>query len=97
LGFESGLEFERTELELHAGDALVFYTDGVSEAFNLQEECYGSERLLADAAAFAGQSPAATTAGLLAKVRAFAGTAPQSDDIAILALKVGSPRIALPK
>jgi len=93
LGFESGLQFERTELMLHLGDALVFYTDGVSEAFNPQDECYGNERLLADAGAFAGQSAPALTAGLLQRVRAFAGTAPQSDDIAILTLRVagGSP------
>jgi len=89
LGFEPGLEFERTELTLRRGDALIFYTDGVSEAFNPQEECYGSDRLLTDAGVFAGQSPTAITAGLLQKVRAFAGTAPQSDDIAILALRVG--------
>ena len=89
LGFEPGLEFGRTELTLQRGDALVFYTDGVSEAFNPQDECYGTERLLADAGAFAGQSPPTITAGLLQKVRAFASTAPQSDDIAILALRVG--------
>ena len=89
LGFEPGLEFERTELTLREGDALIFYTDGVSEAFNPQDECYGNDRLLADAGVFAGQSPAAITAGLLQKVRTFAGTAPQSDDIAILALRVG--------
>jgi sigma-B regulation protein RsbU (phosphoserine phosphatase) len=89
LGFEPGLEFERTEMTLRAGDALVFYTDGVSEAFNPQEECYGTDRLLADAGAVAGQTAPAMTAGLLQKVRAFAGTAPQSDDIAILALRVG--------
>jgi phosphoserine phosphatase RsbU/P len=90
LGFEPGLQFERTELALREGDAMVFYTDGVSEAFNPQEECYGSERLLADAGAFAGQSAPAITTGLLRKVRAFAGSAPQSDDIAILALRVGA-------
>ncbi len=89
LGFEPDLEFERTELTLHDGDALIFYTDGVSEAFNPQEECYGSERLLADASGFAGQSAPAITKGLLQKVLAFAGTAPQSDDIAIVALRVG--------
>jgi phosphoserine phosphatase RsbU/P len=88
LGFEPGLEFERTELTLHEGDALIFYTDGVSEAFNPQEECYGNERLLTDAAAFAGQSATSVTTALLQKVRAFAGSAPQSDDIAILVLKV---------
>ena len=93
LGFETGLEFELTELRLHPGDALVFYTDGVSEAFNPQDECYGNDRLLVDAEALAGQSAPAITAGLLKKVRAFVDGAPQSDDIAILTLRVavGSP------
>lgn len=89
LGFEPGLTFQRTELTLRAGDTLLFYTDGVSEAFNPQDECYGDERLLADAGMFPGQSAKAVTAGLLQRVRVFAGTAPQSDDIAILALRVG--------
>jgi sigma-B regulation protein RsbU (phosphoserine phosphatase) len=89
LGFEPGLEFERTELILSKGDTLIFYTDGVSEAFNPEEECYGNKRLLADAGSFLGLSAAAITAGLLQKVRTFAGSAPQSDDIAILALTVG--------
>jgi sigma-B regulation protein RsbU (phosphoserine phosphatase) len=92
LGFEPGLEFGRTELTLHEGDALIFYTDGVTEAFDPRDECYGSERLLADAGAFAGQAAPALAAGLLQKVRAFAGTAPQSDDIAILALRVGKAK-----
>jgi sigma-B regulation protein RsbU (phosphoserine phosphatase) len=88
LGFEPGMKFERTELVLREGDALILYTDGVSEAFNPQEECYGSERLLADARALGGQPAGGITKGVLQRVRAFAGTAPQSDDIAILALKV---------
>src|SRR5512138_1542753 len=49
LGFESGLEFERTEITLGPSDALILYSDGVSEAFNPQDECYGNDRLLADA------------------------------------------------
>jgi phosphoserine phosphatase RsbU/P len=95
LGFEPGLEFERTELTLGEGDAMIFYTDGVSEAFNPQEECYGTDRLLTDAGAFAGQSAPAITVGLLQKVRAFAGSAPQSDDIAILVLRVRMAGTAL--
>jgi sigma-B regulation protein RsbU (phosphoserine phosphatase) len=88
LGFEPGLEFERTELTLRPGDALILYSDGVSEAFNPEDECYGDARLLADAGALAGQSPEVLTAGLLKKVHAYAGTAPQSDDIAIMTLKL---------
>jgi len=89
LGFEQNLTFERTELNLKRGDTLVFYTDGVTEAFNTSEECYGSERLLKEAASLAGEPAKAVVAGLLERVRAFAGQAPQSDDIAILALKTG--------
>jgi phosphoserine phosphatase RsbU/P len=88
LGFEPGLEFERTELTLRGQDALILYTDGVSEAFNPQEELYGDARLIADTAGLAGQSATAITTGLLQKVRAFVNGAPQSDDIAIMTLKV---------
>lgn len=91
LGFESGLKFERTEITLHEGETLVFYTDGVSEAFNLALECYGNDRLLADVAGLTGCPAPAVAEGLLQKVRAYAGSAPQSDDIAILALTVGTP------
>jgi sigma-B regulation protein RsbU (phosphoserine phosphatase) len=90
LGFERGLTFERTELSLRSGDTLILYSDGVSEAFNLRDECYGTERLLAEAGTLSERSPAEITSALLRDVRAFAGTAPQSDDIAILALKVNA-------
>ncbi len=72
LGFEPGLTFERTDLSLKPGDALILYSDGVSEAFNPQDECYGNDRLLADAGALADQSAASLTASLLQKVRSFA-------------------------
>jgi sigma-B regulation protein RsbU (phosphoserine phosphatase) len=88
LGFEPGMEFERTELTLKPGDALILYSDGVSEAFNPRDECYGNDRLLADAGGFAGQSARAITARLFRNVRAFANGAPQSDDLAILTMKV---------
>lgn len=89
LGFEAGLEFERTELVLGQGDTLLCYTDGVTEAFNPEEECYGSARLLADAASFSRQSAPEIATGVLQKVRCFAGAAGQSDDIAILTLRFG--------
>lgn len=90
LGFEMGVEFERTELILAPGDALIFYSDGVTEAFNLQDECYGNDRLLAEAGGCAGLAAPAITAKLRQSVRAFAGSAPASDDIAILTLQVST-------
>ena len=89
LGFDAGLVFPRTELVLQPGDSLVLYTDGVNEAFNEAEECFGNERLLNDLAAFTGVAAATTTRGLLQSVRDFVGAAAQSDDIAILVLRPG--------
>ncbi|MCU0725766.1 MAG: fused response regulator/phosphatase [Planctomycetes bacterium] len=97
LGFDAGLEFERTEMALRPGDAIVFYTDGVSEAFNPRDEWFGDARLLADAGEFAGRSAPEITAGLLRTVRAFADGAPQSDDIAILTLRVGGTAAGEPR
>jgi len=90
LGFEPDLKFQRTDLTLQPGDALVLYTDGVNEAFNPAAECYGNDRLLRDLAPFAGQAAPAVAAGLLKQVRAFATGAPQSDDIAIVVLRNGA-------
>src|SRR5262245_35893932 len=65
LGFVTDLEFQRTELTLRKGATLIFYSDGVSEAFNPREECYGEKRLLAEATLMSGWDPSAITAGLL--------------------------------
>jgi sigma-B regulation protein RsbU (phosphoserine phosphatase) len=72
---------------LAAGDALVMYTDGVSEAQDPDGNFFGPERLLAATTRSAGTA-ARLTAGVLQDVKAFASTAPQSDDITILTLKV---------
>ena len=87
LGLEPGLQFERTDIRLKNGDALVLYSDGVSEAFNSQQQCYGVDHLLADLDHSGGQPASLIAERLLEKVRDFAGEAPQSDDIAILVFK----------
>lgn len=84
LGFEPGITFDRTETTLEDGDSLVLYSDGVTEAFNTDSECYGGPRLLAGLSDFAGKPAQDLAAGILKNVRAHAGSAPQSDDIAIL-------------
>ena len=91
LGFDSGLTFQRTELTLEPGDAIVLYTDGVNEAFNPQGELYGNDRLLRDLATSSSSTASGVKTELLHHVRAFADGAPQSDDIAVLVLRVGDP------
>jgi sigma-B regulation protein RsbU (phosphoserine phosphatase) len=87
LGIEPGLAFERVERTLEPGEALVLYTDGVTEAHNPQAELFDDERLLA----CLDEQPAAsaeTIARLVREaVRRFSDSAPQFDDIAILVIR----------
>ncbi len=86
-GIKAGLSAPSQSLHLLPGDLVVFYTDGVTEAFNAAGSFYGEPRLLEELASQSGQTAVATTEALLRSVRAYAGTAPQSDDIAILTLR----------
>jgi len=88
LGMEPGVGFERAEFTLQPGDSVVIYSDGVTEAFNPEAQCYGNERLLTDSAILCGQPAPDICLRLLQKVRDFASGAPQSDDIAILTLQL---------
>ena len=45
LGVEPSAEYEQGEIPLQAGDILLTYTDGVTEAMNVQGEMFGSRRL----------------------------------------------------
>ena len=47
LGIDEEQYFEQGTVEIDPGDLILFYTDGVTEAFNPKEEEFGMERLLA--------------------------------------------------
>ncbi len=83
----AGTEITSESLDLQDGDALIFYTDGVTEAFNAQGEQFGEERLLAHLKERAGQSAADLVKCTLEAIRAHAGGDPQSDDITIVAVR----------
>ena len=78
---------ERETLPFAPGDTFVLFSDGVSEAMNVDENFYGEERLLTALAATNGATAAETVNRLMADVRAFAAGAKQSDDITILAAR----------
>jgi sigma-B regulation protein RsbU (phosphoserine phosphatase) len=86
-GIAAGLSAPSQSVQLQSGDLVVFYTDGVTEAFNAAGDLYGESKLLEEIAGQSGQTAAATTDALLRSVRAHAGECPQSDDIAMLVLR----------
>jgi sigma-B regulation protein RsbU (phosphoserine phosphatase) len=78
---------EQETLPLRPGDALVLFSDGVSEALSIDDDFYGEERLLAALDATAGASAEEIVRRVLADVRSFTAGAKQSDDITVLAVR----------
>lgn len=72
------------EADLHPGDAVVLYTDGVTEARD-GHELFGEKRLLGALGALAGRSADDIATGLEAAVAAFRRSA--NDDTAIVVIQ----------
>ena len=87
LGLMWANPIERDTFPLEAGDTLVLFSDGVSEAMNAAEDFYGDERLVTALDASAGTSAADTVSTVLADVQRFVAGAKQSDDITVLAAR----------
>jgi sigma-B regulation protein RsbU (phosphoserine phosphatase) len=64
LGVFANLRFESGVVELQSGDRLVLYTDGVTEAWNSEDEEFGEERLLR----VLQENPARTAVEIQAKI-----------------------------
>jgi serine phosphatase RsbU (regulator of sigma subunit) len=86
LGCDAKRGYEQVEMELDAGDTIILYTDGISEAMNAQGKIYGSARLReAIARAPAGVEQVGQT--LLDDVRRFIRGRLQSDDICLVCIE----------
>jgi len=71
---------------LGPGEALLLYTDGVTEAMNSSEKIYSDQRLEQFLASHRACSPRQIIDDLVSDVRHFAAGASQSDDITVMAL-----------
>ncbi len=87
LGLFDHATFDEETVALRPGDAIVLFSDGVTEAFNAAGEDFGDERLLAGIEAHRNKSPQALLDALLGEVRAFCGDAPQSDDVTMVVVR----------
>jgi len=85
VGLLPGLAFEAREERLEAGDLLLVFSDGITEARNVGGALFGEERLLS---LVAGAAPAGTLLDSIdAGVRVFAADAEPSDDVSMLAVR----------
>ena len=92
LGIVSDRLFRRSiqpqRLQLGSGDALVFYSDGITEAMNSHREQFGEERLMRSIEQADGMDAGGVRERIVANVRDFlAGISPQ-DDMTVVVLRV---------
>ena len=87
-----GMKFPEHEFELHPGDSLFMYTDGVAEAVDPAYEQFGTDRMLDALNKNPDASPEKQTKTVRAAIDKFVGEAEQFDDITMLCLKYTGPK-----
>jgi serine phosphatase RsbU (regulator of sigma subunit) len=90
LGILDEADYRETEVWLPPGDTIVFYTDGIVEAMNKQEEIFGFERLLEIVKAGASMTADEMHREILDSVNRFSGGAAQHDDLTVIVMKAGA-------
>ncbi len=87
LGFTDLVRHNQRSVQLEPNDFVVFYTDGVTEAMNDQNEQFGEERLHDLLLAQRDQTPRDMMRALQHSLSAFVGRRAQSDDITVVIAK----------
>lgn len=80
-------------MALSIGDAVVFYSDGITEAMNSGLEQFGEERLMESVQKADNLDAAATRNCILGDVRDFLGGVHPQDDMTLVVLRVGAPEV----
>ena len=86
-----GMRFREHEFELHSGDNLFVYTDGVAEATDANNELFGTDRMLEALNENPNASPEDLVKNVQKYIDNFVGSAPQFDDITMLSLNYWGP------
>ena len=85
LGGIENITYQAQKIQMHEGERIFLYTDGVNEAQNTVGGFYGEDRLI-NKLNQNPQNPTETMHEIAADVARFAGEAEQSDDLTMLEL-----------
>jgi sigma-B regulation protein RsbU (phosphoserine phosphatase) len=92
VGLEKGVIFEKTlveqELRLRPGQVYLFFSDGITEAMNEQQDLYGEEKLSELLRKKAGERSSGIVNALWDELKLYRGKAEQSDDMTVVVVKV---------
>ena len=87
LGLMPDATYSATETQMGAGDTLVLYTDGITEAANPDEEMFERERLIEVCREHRGEPPEELAASIHSATDAFVAGHPYHDDRTLIILR----------
>jgi sigma-B regulation protein RsbU (phosphoserine phosphatase) len=93
LGIVDDARYHTSRMMLRAGETLVLYTDGVTEAMDAQSQLFSTPRFEQTLQRLAPQRPFHLLTKLVEDVQAFSSGAVQADDITLLALQYRQPAV----
>ena len=93
LGIVDDARYHTNRMSLNAGETLVLYTDGVTEAMDAQGHFFSTPRFEQTLQRLVDQRPFDLLTKLVEDVQAFASGAVQADDITLLALQYRLPAL----
>ena len=89
LGVQRRVSYRGKMIQLQSGDSLVFYTDGLPEAMNTQQEQFELARIEASLRHLPRATPAAQVVQkLLEEVERFSGEIRPHDDLTLVVVRV---------
>jgi sigma-B regulation protein RsbU (phosphoserine phosphatase) len=88
IGVKPSVVFEERNIELISGDVLLFYTDGLTEAFDKEGEMFGNGRVCAHLGSVAHLSAREIIDSIYQTVIEFTGSPTLQDDISLVILKI---------
>jgi sigma-B regulation protein RsbU (phosphoserine phosphatase) len=87
LGLLPKANYSANTVQIEAGDTLVVYSDGISEAANAKQEEFGDDRVLQIGAASASSAPGDICREIMKEVAAFSETGTSPDDRTLLVIR----------
>ena len=86
IGAMEGIRYKEYEIQMNPGDRIFVYTDGVTEATDMQNQLFGTGRMLASLNANRDASGEDLLRNLKQDIDTFVGEASQFDDVTMMTL-----------
>jgi phosphoserine phosphatase RsbU/P len=87
IGWFEDNPLQGVDLQLEPGDVLVYYTDGLTEAENHQQDFFGEDRLASSVLRAAGYTAEMIIQQIVSDVDAFCAGAPALDDLTLCVVR----------